>query len=113
LRKIGRTLGAASGTGPDDDPLLRTVLRESRADGRSQGHAEGHAQGRNDGRLETRRDAVLQVLQSRGVPASAALPRHLAEFTSIPTAALVQAALQCRDEDDLLHALRRQLPPAG
>ena len=88
LRRIGRTLGAASGTGPDDDPLLRTE------------------------RLEPRRDAVLQVLQSRGVPASAALPRRLAEFTSVPTAALVQAALQCRDEDDLLRSLRRQLPPA-
>ena len=113
LRRIARMLGAASGTGPDDDPLLRTVRRESRADGHSQGHAEGRAEGRNDGRLETRRDAVLQVLQSRGVPASAALPRHLAEFKSIPTAALVRAALQCRDEDDLLHSLRRHLPPAG
>ena len=101
LRRIGRTLGAASGTGPDDDPLLRTERRESRAEGR------------NDGRLETRRDAVLQVLQSRGMRASAALPQRLAEFTSVPTAALVQAALQCRDEDDLLRSLRRQLPPAG
>ena len=101
LRRIGRTLGAASGTGPDDDPLLRTERRESRAEGR------------NDGRLETRQDAVLQVLQSRGVRVSAALPRRLAEFTSVPTAALVQAALQCRDEDDLLRSLRRQLPPAG
>ena len=89
LRRIGRTLGAASGTGPDDDPLLRTE------------------------RLEPRRDAVLQVLQSRGVPASAVLPRRLADFTSVPTAALVQAALQCRDEDDLLRSLRRQLQPAG
>ena len=97
LRRIGRTLGAVSGTGPDDDPLLRTERRESRA----------------EGRLETRQDAVLQVLQSRGVRASAALPRRLADFTSVPTAALVQAALQCRDEDDLLRSLRRQPPPAG
>ena len=97
LRRIGRTLGAASGTGPDDDPLLRTERRESRA----------------EGRLETRRDAVLQVMQSRGMSVSAALPRRLAEFTSVPTAALVQAALQCRDEDDLLRSLRRQLQPAG
>ena len=96
LRRIGRTLGAASGTGPDDDPLLRTERRESRA----------------EGRRETRRDAVLQVLQSRGMSVSAALPRRLAEFTSVPTAALVQAALQCRDEGDLLRSLRRQLPPA-
>ena len=45
LRRIGRTLGAALGTGPDDDPLLRTERRESRT----------------AARVETQRDAVLQV----------------------------------------------------
>ena len=33
---------------------------------------------------------------------SAALPRHLAELEGISTAALVQAALDCRDEADFL-----------
>ena len=92
LRRIGRTLGAALGTGPDDDPLLRTERRESRT----------------AGQVETQRDAVLQVLQSRGVPVSAAFPRRLAELQPASTAALMRAALECRDEDDFLRRTRRK-----
>ena len=78
LRRVGRALGAAEGTGPDDDPLLRAE------------------------RLEAQRAAVLQVFRARGLTLSAALPRHLAELEGISTAALVQAALDCRDEADFL-----------
>ncbi len=98
LRRIGRTLGAALGTGPDDDPLLRTERRESRA--------EGHTAGRTEARAATQRDAVLQVLQSRGLPVSAAFPRHLARLQGVSTAALVEAALHCRDQDDFLRRTR-------
>ncbi len=94
LRRIGRALGAPLGTGPDDDPLLRTERRESRAEGRT------------EARVETQREAVLQVLQSRGLPVSAALPRHLAQLQGVPTATLVEAALRCRDEDDFLRRTR-------
>ena len=106
LRRTGRTLGAASGTGPDDDPLLYAVRRESRAEGHAVGHAEGRVEGATEARVEIQRDAVLQVLELRGVPVSAALPRRLAELQSAPTAALVQAALECRDEDDFLRLAR-------
>ena len=37
----------------------------------------------------------------RGLSVSAALPRRLAELESVSTEALVQAALECRDEQDL------------
>ena len=94
LRRIGRTLGAAEGTGPDDDPFLRAELME--------GRAEGHAEGHEAGRLEAQSAAVLQVFKSRGLPVSAALPRRLAELQGVSTAALVQAALECRDEEHLL-----------
>ena len=96
LRSIGRTLGAPLGTGPDDDPLLRTERRESRAEGRT------------EARVETRREAVLQVLKLRGLPVSAALSRHLARLQGVSTAALVEAALHCRDEDDFLRRTRRK-----
>ena len=102
LRKIGRTLGAASGTGPNDDPLLRTERRESRM----ASHAEGLVAGRTEARVEAQRDAVLQVLQSRGLPVSAALSRQLARLQGASTAALVEAALHCRDEDDFLRLAR-------
>ena len=90
LRRVGRALGAAEGTGPDDDPFLRA----ERMEGRAAGQAEG--------RMETRSAAVLQVLKARGLPVSAALPRRLAELERVSTEALVQAALECRDEEDLL-----------
>ena len=102
LRRVGRTLGAAVGTGPDDDPLLREERLQSRAEGR----AEGHAEGRTGALVETQRDAVLQVLKLRGLPVSAAFPRRLAELGAASTAALVQAALECRDEADFLRLAR-------
>ena len=77
LRRVGRTLGAAVGTGPDDDPLLREE--------RLQSHAEGHAVGRTEALVETQRDAVLQVLKLRGLPVSAALSQRLSEQQDVAT----------------------------
>ena len=106
LRRVGRALGAAEGTGPDDDPQLHAERLDSRAQGHAEGHAEGHAAGYAEGllegataaRVEARRDAVLQVLRLRGLSVSAAFSRRLAELQRVSTAALVQAALECRDE---------------
>ena len=82
LRRVGRALGAAEGTGPDDDRFLRAE--------------------RLQGRMETQRAAVLQVFRTRGLPVSAALPRRLGQLQGVSTAELVQAALECRDEADFL-----------
>ena len=88
LRRVARTLGAAEGTGPDDDPLL--------------------AAERMEGRKETQAEAVLQVFTTRGLPVSAALRRCLAELEGVSTAALVQAALECRDASDFLHLAHKR-----
>ena len=106
LRMIGRTLGAAVGTGPDDDPLLRAERRKSRAVGHAEGHAEGRVEGATVARVEAQRDAVLQVLKSRGLPVSEALSRHLVQVQGVSTAELVEAALHCRDEHDFLRRTR-------
>ena len=108
LRRVGRALGAAEGTGPDDDPLLRAERLEGHAAGHAAGHAEGHATGRAEGLMETQSAAVLQVFKTRGLPVSAALPGRLAELEGTSTAALVQAALECRDEADFLRLARER-----
>ena len=86
LRRVGRALGAAEGTGPDDDPFLRAERMEGRAEGRA----------------ETRRMAVSQVFKTRGLPVQATLPRRLTELAGVSTEDLVQAALECRDEAHFL-----------
>ena len=132
LNRVGTTMGAKEGTGPDDDPFLRRQRGESRAEGWvqgrtlgrteghaegwAQGHAEGHAEGQakglDEGRKEGMRAAVLQLFESRGIPVSASLAERLAEMEGVSAAVLVQAAMACRDEEDFLRlALRRS--PAG
>ena len=93
LRRVGRTLGAAEGTGPDDDPFLHAERQE------------GWSEGRSAGRAEAATVAVLKVLETRGLSVSDSLSRRLAELENISTGALVQAALECRDEADFLRLL--------
>ena len=94
----GRTLGRTEGHA------------EGRAEGRTEGYAEGEAKGLDEGRKEGTRAAVLQVFESRGIPVSASLPERLAEMGEVSTAALVQAAMACRDEEDFLRLIRRRSP---
>ena len=108
LNRVGRTLGAAQGTGPDSDPFLRRQRRESRAAGYAAGHATGratgHATGHAAGREEASRASALRVLESRGVPVSPSLAVRLAELEGV-SEHLVDAALECRDEEHFLQLL--------
>ena len=88
LRRVGRALGVAEGTGPDDDPFLRSERRESRAHGRA----------------EARRADALKVLTSRGIAVPASLSERLADLEDV-SERLVDAALECRDQDDFLRRL--------
>ena len=85
LSRVGRALGATEGTGPDDDPFLRRQRKES--------HAEGRA--------EAQRANALKVLKTRGVSVSSSLSERLAELEEA-SESLVDAALECRDEEDFL-----------
>ena len=78
LSRVGRALGVAAGTGPDDDPFL---------------HAE-RQEGRTEGRMEAANAAVLQVLETQVLHVSATLSRRLAGLENVSTGALVQAALE-------------------
>ncbi len=87
LRRVGRRLGAAEGTGPDDDPWLRSE--------RAEGHAEGRAR------------MVVALLQARGIPVSPDLPQRLAGLDGRSEVEMVQAAQTCADEAELLRRLGR------
>ncbi len=88
LDRVGRALGAAAGTGPDDDPWLGGHRREARA--------------------EARAEIVGSILRSRGLTVT---ERLAAAIAGEDPAVLAAEALACRDEADLLARLdaRRRL----
>ena len=60
VERVGTVLGAREGTGPEDDPLLRSQRRQSRAEGIRQGRAEGIRQGVEHERELLRRLAAVR-----------------------------------------------------
>ena len=100
LKRVGRALGAAAGTGPDDDPFLRSERRESHAAGWAGGHAAGHA----EGRAEALRASVVRVLEARGISVSATVCERLAAREGV-SERLIDAAVACRNEEDFLRLL--------
>ena len=98
LERVGRALGEAEGTGPDDDVWLGAQRREARAAGVAAGRAAGVAAGRAEGCMET----ILAILRNRGLDVSERLAARIAgEDPDV----LAAAALACRDEADLLARL--------
>ena len=92
LERTGAALGAREGTGPDDDPLLRSQRR----------------QGFERGRMEGRAKLVRQMLLSRGVEVSAEFPGDVPRFPESSQAVVVTAALECDSEADFRARLRQR-----
>ena len=112
LERVGRALGKAAGTGPDDDPWLGVHRREARAEGLAKGRAEGVERGRAEGVERGMLETVPMILRSRGLTVSDDLPALLTDrLAARGPEALVAAALACRDEADLL--ARLDAPRAG
>ena len=92
LEHLGRALGARDGTGPDDDPLLRSLRGESREEGRKEGLEEGLA------------EAVREILRLRGVEFSEGFPGARPE---LPKRLVLAAALACDSERDFHARIRK------
>ena len=88
LERVGGVLGAREGTGPDDDPLLRSQRR--------QGYERGHTEGLVEGGRRVRVEMIRQVLMSRGIEVSAGFLADAA-FAAAPEDVLIAAALACED----------------
>ncbi|MCY4374748.1 MAG: Uma2 family endonuclease [Spirochaetaceae bacterium] len=99
LERVGGALGAREGTGPDDDPLLRSQRRA--------GFERGRAQGREEGRAEARAAMVRRILRSRGIEVSEGFPAGAAAFAAASEDALLSAAFACADQAEFLAALAR------
>ena len=118
LERVGRALGDAGGTGPDDDLWLGAQRLEARAAGQAEGRAAGHAEGRASGRAEGRAsgraeghvEMVVSMLRSRGLAVS---ERLAARIAGEDPAVLAAEALACRDEADLLARLQARSRPAA
>ena len=93
LTRVGRALGDAGGTAPDDHPWLREQAREAKREGR------------REGKQEATLEAVMQVLRSRGI---AVPPRLAALPAGASPADLIDDALACRDAADFLLRLKQR-----
>ena len=108
LRRVGRRLGDAEGTAPDDDPQIGAERREAHA----QGHAEGHAEGRAVGFMEGRNSLhtfVAGYLRRRGLKLSPEFSSQFEAVGPLTGEALLLAAQTCVDEQDFFTLLRQEL----
>ena len=95
VERVGRAMGAREGTGPEDDPLSRSLLREGREEGEARGRAA----------------MVRELLRSRGVATSPDFEEALQALAGdVPAAALTAASLACTGEADFLHRVRTHDP---
>ena len=99
LERVGRILGERAGTGPDDDPLIHSLRRQTQADDRA---AE----------LQRRAALVRRLLTSRGVKVTADFPLDQPGFADADVEALADIALDCTSQADFAALLEqaRQAP---
>ena len=96
LTRVGRTLGARDGTGPDDMPWLRLQREE----------------GRTQGRIALLETLMRRILASRGMPETA-FRLDDSELAGVTDEEVVDALLQCEGESDFRRRIREIRRPGG
>ena len=100
LERVGTAMGVAEGTGPDDDPLLRSQRRK--------GYNMGHAQGRAEG-MAAKRELLLRLAARKfGADASGRLKNLLARTDDPePLERAGELIIDCATGDDLIARIGR------
>ena len=98
LERLGALFGKRAGTGPEDDPLLRSQRRQARES------ATREAAERELGR---RARLVRHLLIVRGLAVSDGFPMNVPSFPAAAMEDLANAAARCRDEADFATRLAR------
>ena len=93
LERTALAMGAREGTKPDDDPLMRS--QNARA--RTEGHALGHM------------EAVVQVLETRGIAVTLDGMKNREILGGLPGEDLLAAALACTDAADFRRRVGERL----
>ena len=128
LERTALAMGAREGTKPEHDPLMRSHgararteghaqglregLAQSHREGHAQGHREGHGRGRREGLARGHMNAVVQVLEARGIAVALDAVEDRERLGALPGDALLAAALACTDAADFRRRIRER-PPAG
>ena len=97
LERLGGVLGEQEGTGPDDDPLLRSQRAQAREEGRQEARARESA---------SRARLVRQLVFSRGLAVGERFPMDVPGFEAADVAVVADAALRCKDAADFAARLQ-------
>ena len=100
LERLGAVLGEREGTGPDDDPMLRSQRQQARREGHDTGLQEAFAS-----ELERRAAMVRFLMVSRHLEVAADFPLGQPGFAEADPERLMSAAMNCEDKADFLSRL--------
>ena len=96
LERLGAAFGAREGSGPDDDPMLRSLRQQARSEGQQEAFAS---------ELERRAAMVRFLMMTRHLDVAADFPLGQPGFAEAEPERLMSAALACADEADFLARL--------
>ena len=105
LQRIGGTLGARDGTGPDDDPLQRSLRAAARVQGHEEGRKEALAEA-HASQLERCAAMVRDLMLLRDLDVAENFPLDEPDFATANMADVADAAASCDDEADFVARLR-------
>ena len=97
LERVALSMGAREGKKPEDDPLMRSQSARARTEGHVQGHLE----------------AVVQVLEARGIAVVPETTKSRELLGSVSGKDLIAAALACTDAADFRRRVGRRRTRSG